>query len=73
MTNDLNVNELLTNGPDDLTLITDQVGKLLGRSVPQLSVDCKDGRARHGLHRSARTVVHYKLGDVPAFVSGQVS
>ncbi|MGU7813625.1 hypothetical protein [Burkholderia sp. AW49-1] len=74
MTNDLNVNELLTNGPDDLMLVTDQVGKLLGRSAQQLSVDRKDGRGpAWSAPFGPNGVVHYKLGDERAFVSGQVS
>lgn len=74
MTNDLNVNELLTNGPDDLMLATDQVAKLLGRSVAQLSTDRKDGRGpAWSAPFGPNGVVHYKFGDLRAFMNGSAA
>ncbi|MCA7967348.1 hypothetical protein LGM54_30660 [Burkholderia cenocepacia] len=74
MTNDLNVNELLTNGPDDLMLTTDQVAKLLGRSVAQLPIDRKDGRGpAWSVPFGPNGVVHFKLGDLRAFMNGSAA
>ncbi|RAR66887.1 hypothetical protein C7401_102312 [Paraburkholderia unamae] len=62
--------ELLKSGADDLMLTTDQVAKLLGRSVAQLSSDRRDGRGPTWLQPSGPNgVVHYKLGDLRAFLN----
>ncbi|UVS97360.1 helix-turn-helix domain-containing protein [Burkholderia glumae] len=62
--------ELLKSGADDLMLTTDQAAKLLGRSVAELSADRKEGRGpRWVLPFGPDGVVHYRLGDLRAFLN----